>query len=225
MVKKVRFWYFKICNLDGVSEKGSTVISKGKSIFEGGQHTFEGKIHKIYSTFVKNLNDLKSFDWQLKEIKHDNIIEFYGITHDLENNIKMLVLQHSTDGSLKEYLIQVSQKIEPADKLNIAKDIVNGLKYLHDEGITSRRFDPRLLKNTKELPDKESDIYSLGFILWRVFSNDEPFSNYEKNLINLVNEIYQNKREKPTVGTPKKYINVYEKCWSSNLNERPSIKQ
>ncbi|KAF0506302.1 kinase-like protein [Gigaspora margarita] len=215
---------------------------------------------KEKNQFSKDNNRLS----KLKEIKHDNIIEFHGTTYDLENDIKMLVLQHSTDKSLKEHLIQNSQNIEPADKLNIAKDIVCGLKYLHDEGIThgdlhpksilidNKRAlitnpiifvainrsssvdimrdkipyqDPRLLRSTGDLPDKESDVYSLGFILWRVFSNGEPFSNYEKNLINLVNEIHQNKREKPTVGTPKKYISVYEKCWSSNLNERPSIKQ
>ncbi|CAG8820745.1 1046_t:CDS:2, partial [Racocetra persica] len=213
--------------------------------------------------FSKDNNPLSKLK-EIKEIKHNNVTKFHGITYDLENNIKMLVLEHSTDGSLKEYLTQDSQKIESEDKLKIAKDIVSGLKYLHDKKIThgdlhsksilinNKRAlitnpiifsvikksssvdtmkdkipyqDPRLLKNTEELPDQKSDIYSLGFILWRVFSNDEPFSNYEKNLINLVNEIHQNKREKPTVGTPNKYISIYEKCWSSNQDERPTIKQ
>ncbi|CAG8589720.1 15384_t:CDS:2 [Gigaspora margarita] len=142
---------------------------------------------KVALLFPKEKNQFSKEDdllSKLKELKHDNIIKFHGITYG--------IVQHH----------------------DISNYLFNKIPYQ----------DPRLLKNARKLPDKESDIYSLGFILWRIFSHDEPFSNYDKNLIDLVNEIHQNKREKPTIGTPKHYISIYETCWSFNLNERPPIK-
>ncbi|CAG8661027.1 17508_t:CDS:2, partial [Dentiscutata erythropus] len=195
--------------------------------------------NKVALLLPKEINHFS----KLKEVKHDNIVKFHGTTHGMQSLYKLTL----------------------EDKLNIAKDIANGLKYLHDEGkihhgdlhpksifIDNKRAlithptiftvinrsssagimrdkipyqDPQLSKNMRQPPSKKSDIYSLGVILWRIFSNYEPFSNYEKNLISLIREIEKDMREKPTGDAPENYVSIYEKCWSSNLSMRPPIKK
>ncbi|KAF0465063.1 kinase-like protein [Gigaspora margarita] len=205
---------------------------------------------------------------KLKNLNHINVIKFYGTTYDLENKTEMFVLQLTAE-SLCEYLtidshkFDQTEKLNIADKLNIAIDIATGLEHLHYNNIIhgdlhSRNIfidknkralitnpqiftvinksssmdlmrnknkicyiDPRLLNSQKQQPDEHSDIYSLAIVMWRIFSDKEPFSDYENKLISLVHEILlQNKREEPTKDTPERYINVYKKCWSSNPKER-----
>ncbi|CAG8545506.1 6177_t:CDS:2 [Cetraspora pellucida] len=199
---------------------------------------------------------------KLNRLSHENIIKFYGITYDRENQTEMIVLQLPAE-NLCEYLTKNSKQIEQTDKLNIANDVTSGLEFLHKNNIVhgdlhSRNIfidnnkralitnpkiftvinghssmdllrnknkicyiDTRLLKNSHKQPDKKSDIYSLAVVMWRIFSDKEPFSNYENNLISLIHEILlQNIREEPTEDTPEKYIAIYTKCWSSDLKNR-----
>ncbi|CAB5382475.1 unnamed protein product [Rhizophagus irregularis] len=38
-------------------------------------------------------------------------------------------------------------------------------------------------------------------------------------------EILNGKRETPVAGTPIDYLNIYEKCWEDNPDDRPNIQQ
>ncbi|CAJ0902842.1 705_t:CDS:2 [Entrophospora sp. SA101] len=85
----------------------------------------------IYLKFINDLED------QLKKIneRHENIIQFYGVSQDKEKNNYFLVLQYTNDGSLREYLAKNKENLKWVDKLRLAKDIAAGLKILHDNDI------------------------------------------------------------------------------------------
>ncbi|CAG8810408.1 27765_t:CDS:2, partial [Racocetra persica] len=80
---------------------------------------------------------------KLKDLNHNNIIRFYGVTYDKENETVMFALQLTAE-SLCEYLTNHSHPINQTDKLNtinqtdklnIAKDVASGLEFLHKHSI------------------------------------------------------------------------------------------
>ncbi|RIB29869.1 kinase-like domain-containing protein [Gigaspora rosea] len=64
---------------------------------------------------------------------HPNIIGFYGITSDDINYY--MVLEFATDRNLRKYLEKNFMNLQWTDKLRIAKEIVMGLMFLHNNNI------------------------------------------------------------------------------------------
>nr|CAG8438344.1 1294_t:CDS:2 [Entrophospora candida] len=106
--------------------------------------------------YLKFINDL---EYQLKKInernnqiiqqsKHENIIQFYGVSQDKEKNNYFLVLQYTNDGSLREYLAKNKENLKWVDKLRLAKDIAAGLKILHDNDIFHGELDDAVSSTT-----------------------------------------------------------------------------
>ncbi|PKC13066.1 kinase-like protein [Rhizophagus irregularis] len=60
-------------------------------------------------------------------------------------------------------------------------------------------------------PNKKSDVYSVGVLLWEISSGRKPFESYDNGYlrISLMFEILNGKRETPIPGTPNDYINIY----------------
>ncbi|KAF0460732.1 kinase-like protein [Gigaspora margarita] len=69
----------------------------------------------------------------LKVNGHPNIIKFYGVTKDL----KCIILQFAEHGNLREYL-RKSLNLGWESKLRIAKEIAQGLLFLHNNDIIHR---------------------------------------------------------------------------------------
>ncbi|RIB22661.1 kinase-like domain-containing protein, partial [Gigaspora rosea] len=69
--------------------------------------------------------------------------------------------------------------------------------------------------------DKKSDIYSLGVLFWELTSGVPPFYGLSK--FATWDKIRDYKREKTIAYTPTNYMNLYQKCWSSNPNQRPKL--
>ncbi|KAF0553680.1 kinase-like protein [Gigaspora margarita] len=81
---------------------------------------------------IKELQLFENFDY------HEKIIKFYGTTKDNENQINF-ILEYAEDGNLRDYLDK-NKKLGWSDKLNIAKEIAEGLNFLHSNGIIHRDF-------------------------------------------------------------------------------------
>ncbi|CAG8683377.1 8823_t:CDS:2 [Gigaspora margarita] len=194
---------------------------------------------------------------------HNNILEFYGII-EKELNEFVLILEYANNGTLKDYLYNNFCVLNWDDKLCLAKQLTDAIKFLHSHDIIHRDLhsenvlihdkivklsdfgnskfiaDPSI-QLTKELgsirysdPEflrsfpnysrtKKSDIYSLGVLFWEISSGREPFK-FEP-LLRLLSRIISGLKEKPIHGTPKDYVNIYEECWKSIPDQRPTIEE
>ncbi|UZO10564.1 uncharacterized protein OCT59_002144 [Rhizophagus irregularis] len=83
-------------------------------------------------------------------------------------------------------------------------------------------MDPKRLLDTKFSYTKSSDIYSYGVLMWVISSGHPPFKDYN-NIIELVSFINNGVREKPVLGTPIEYEELYKNCWMQEPEQRPTI--
>ncbi len=59
-------------------------------------------------------------------------------------------------------------------------------------------------------PDKKSDVYSVGVLLWEISSGRKPFESCDDfQKLTLMTEILNGKRETPIDGTPTDYVDIY----------------
>jgi serine/threonine protein kinase len=89
-------------------------------------------------------------------------------------------------------------------------DIYGVIPYIAPEIFTGSAF------------SKESDIYSLGMLMWELTTGCKPFANVGHN-ISLIYEIIDGRRPEITNDTPECFSNLMKKCWSSNPSKRPSV--
>ncbi|CAJ0879152.1 2854_t:CDS:2, partial [Entrophospora sp. SA101] len=83
-------------------------------------------------------------------------------------------------------------------------------------------IDPQCFKYNSK-PNKKSDVYSVGVLLWELTSNKPPFSNHHQQHAALMYDISQGFREEPIPNTPDEYINLYKACWQDDPKSRPDI--
>ncbi|CAH1766318.1 12594_t:CDS:2, partial [Entrophospora sp. SA101] len=86
--------------------------------------------------------------------------------------------------------------------------------------------DPQCFKHKQVYkPNKKSDVYSVGVLLWELTSDHPPFSNldphYQKYA--LMFDISEGIREEPIPNTPDEYLNLYKACWQDDPKGRPDI--
>ncbi|KAF9286963.1 hypothetical protein BGZ68_002393 [Mortierella alpina] len=70
--------------------------------------------------------------------------------------------------------------------------------------------------------DARCDIYSLGVLLWELTSGHSAFSKMPQD-VQLAVSILNGKREQAVEGTPDLYRELYERCWESDPELRPSL--
>jgi len=99
---------------------------------------------------------------------------------------------------------------QPADDTLLNNEIYGVIPYIAPEIFKGAKF------------SKESDIYSMGMIMWELTTGCKPFYNVEHN-INLICKIIDGKRPEITSDIPECFANLMKKCWDSNPLKRPSI--
>jgi hypothetical protein len=69
-------------------------------------------------------------------------------------------------------------------------------------------------------PNKKSDVYSVGVLLWEISSGQKPFKSYDKWYLKpkLILEILDGKRESSIPNTPIDYINIYTSIYNIILH-------
>ncbi|PKK59818.1 kinase-like protein, partial [Rhizophagus irregularis] len=82
-------------------------------------------------------------------------------------------------------------------------------------------IDPKKLNDQDYKLNKESDVYSMGVLMWQISSGRQPFCDYNYDA-SLILSIVKGKRETIIDSTPKEYINLYTECWKYEPDERPN---
>ncbi|CAG8596903.1 14549_t:CDS:2, partial [Dentiscutata heterogama] len=78
---------------------------------------------------------VKELQWHLNVDFNERIIRISGLTQESPESIYILVLQHADGGSLQDYLSKNFKKLAWSDKLTLAREIAEGLRYLHTNNI------------------------------------------------------------------------------------------
>lgn len=93
---------------------------------------------KIFSN-AYNVKNIQSEIDIMKKVFHENIVKLYDI-YQTTNNM-YIVTELCQDGDLYRKL-QRKKRFSEADAKAYLKDIMNGAKYLHKNGITHRDLKP-----------------------------------------------------------------------------------
>ncbi|PKY29476.1 kinase-like protein [Rhizophagus irregularis] len=192
------------------------------------------------------------------------IIRILGISFDESTGDYLFVMQYADGGNLRNYLKENFSILTWNDKIKLAYQITEGIKYLHGENILHRDLhsknivihrgeakiidlgiakstetethlhsgvfgmvpyiDPKVLESGSYKYEKKSDIYSLGVLMWELSSGYPPFHDNE-DLIVLKIRLIEGIREDPISNTPCEYLKLYQSCWNSEPDARPSIEQ
>ncbi|GES98931.1 kinase-like domain-containing protein [Rhizophagus clarus] len=85
-------------------------------------------------------------------------------------------------------------------------------------------IDPKSLNDPNYKLNKQSDIYSIGVLMWQISSGCQPFLNNSSCYdASLILPIVNGKREEIIDGTPVEFSNLYTRCWEDEPNKRPNI--
>ncbi|KAF0507921.1 kinase-like protein [Gigaspora margarita] len=128
----------------------------------------------------------------------------------------MIIIQHSKNILLNDLIADfgISKQLNDTTDSSSSSNLKDTVPYT----------DPRcLLQNNQQ--DKESDIYSLGMLLWELTSGIHLFSVLNLNISRLIIHISENKKVAIIDQTPPDYAYLFEKCWSSDLNQRPTLSE
>ncbi|RIA83945.1 kinase-like domain-containing protein, partial [Glomus cerebriforme] len=101
---------------------------------------------------------------------------------------------------------------QPANNTSSNNEIYGVIPYIAPEIFRGSAF------------SKESDIYSMGMIIWEFTTGCKPFANVEHDHI-LIYKILNGVRPEITEDTPECYADLMKSCWNSDPKKRPSIKK
>ncbi|CAG8478551.1 5696_t:CDS:2 [Ambispora leptoticha] len=94
----------------------------------------------LKSLFAQPDNEQSSWDSFVRELKlvqsvnhNDNIIRFFGISSDEENQRYFLVMEFANNGNLLQYLQKNHNNLTWPDRIRMAREIASGLNCIHHE--------------------------------------------------------------------------------------------
>ncbi|RIA83138.1 hypothetical protein C1645_861319 [Glomus cerebriforme] len=97
-----------------------------------------------YEVVLKNLNNSSSLDdkflsewknhYDCQKKSFSKFIQFFGITQDPNNLNYIMVMNYAKKGSLKKCLSDIV-KLKWQDKLQLLKNIITGIKTIHESGL------------------------------------------------------------------------------------------
>ncbi|CAB4427075.1 unnamed protein product [Rhizophagus irregularis] len=135
---------------------------------------------------------------------HPNIIRFYGITKLQYEKKYSLVLENADDGTLRDYLRNDAITFKWMEQLKFAKEIASAILWLHDDkGIVHRDLHPNNVL---------------------IHQNTIKLADFGRSSLKGT-DCYNTEREEPVLNTNVKFIELYQKCWKHEPDERPNISQ
>ncbi|CAG8572698.1 21501_t:CDS:2 [Dentiscutata erythropus] len=228
--------------IDGRTSTNNLTLIKYEELIQADEEESTVKIWCDKRVKIKKLKDIskcddsniKRFEIEVKQFDHPNLLKVFGLTYDENDYCYYLITEIANNGDLRNYLKQKSLSNDPLDwnrKLNLIRQVVDGLKYLHERSIVHTELHPSNIFVHDGIPkitnigmSKIRTPYNLSFTQYTPpeICNDgvEPFrDNYN---VSLAFEIINGTRESSKNGTPREFIHLYEKCWDHNPDRRPN---
>ncbi|CAG8523799.1 15967_t:CDS:2 [Racocetra fulgida] len=219
--------YTEFKNIESLTTGGSGVIKKAVWI--------KKEKEVVLKKVLPDTSKIDQFEHEelVKEIK-----AFYAINDNinvdlLPNEEFFLVLEYADKGDLETYLIH--NQLDDHSNLGIRAVITDfGLSRvvsrhsLSNQHVKGRMkfMDPIILntlcKTFGKIYDYSSDIYSLGVIMWEISSNGQGIRRLPNQCVEMI-YIICGVREEPVAGSTLSYVELYEKCWDKNPDNRPDI--
>ena len=107
--------------------------------------------------------------------------------------------------------------------LGLAKELNNSIISSRSTLFGMPAFiEPQCFSDETYKRDKRSDVYSLGNLLWEIFSGYPPFKSFSKFVIG--SKILSGEREPPIEGMPQEYIELHQQCWDNDPKKRPNVR-
>lgn len=108
------------------------------------------RIHNSKNNITKEF--LEAIQHQVRA-RSTRVISIYGFTQDEITKDYMIVMQHSSEGSLRESLNKNFNSLSWNDKLTIVKDCANGLKDIHKLGLHRNLHSGNIIMIDKSTPN------------------------------------------------------------------------
>ncbi|CAG8783242.1 20455_t:CDS:2 [Gigaspora margarita] len=135
-IKSFEYEAFETMKLIGEGGFGSVYSAYSKDIDQtiALKRLHHSIVHDNEDSFRKFVREIKI----ITEVDHNiNIIRFFGIVKDPTESYYM-VLQYANNGDLRNYLQNRSSKLDWPTKIEMAKEILSGIKCLHNANIVHR---------------------------------------------------------------------------------------
>jgi serine/threonine protein kinase len=92
-----------------------------------------------------------------------------------------------------------------------SKSIYGNLPYVAPEVLAGNKY------------TYESDIYSIGILMWEISSGQPPYKDIYEHNYDLAMRIVNGMRPKIVSGTPSEYVELMKQCWDADPLNRPDI--
>ncbi len=167
----------------------------------------------IYKRILQRLHGRKNYKFYCKFQM--------GTYYILYNSLQQLLHRDFHSGNIlveiiknesERYLIGDLGLTQLANNSSLDNQIYGVIPYIAPEILNSGDF------------SKESDIYSMGMIIWELTTGCKPFTNIEHDA-NFIYKIIDGKRPEITKDTPEDFANLMRKCLDSDPKKRPSAKE
>ncbi|CAG8607723.1 23142_t:CDS:10 [Gigaspora margarita] len=210
---------------------------------------------------IKAFHEIERLKEKTPSLGYENIIKFFGVSKRYCSNIYLivkfellalfsekitifsdksehyLVLEYADRGDLRHYLSQTLNILDWERKIIIARQIVCGLLFLHENDILHRDLHTRNVV----IKSFENDIrvmitdFGLSKVLSRnsrshqLLAGNIPFidpkilNGFPLELVAI--EMIKGAREKPIPGSKASYVGLYTDCWDPISDKRPDIKK
>ncbi|CAB4380977.1 unnamed protein product [Rhizophagus irregularis] len=151
------------------------------------------------------------------------VIRILGINLDESTKEILLIMQYADSGNLRQYLEQTFLELTWNDKIKLAYQITEGIKFLQGENILHRNL------HSKNIVIHRGEAKIIGLtiakrvLMWELSSGYPPFAHKNFSDVLLRFDLINGYREEPIPVTPNEYLKLYKLCWDGDPNVRPTI--
>ncbi|CAG8510697.1 17841_t:CDS:10, partial [Acaulospora morrowiae] len=142
--RRVKFIPYEEFEDERILEEGDTEHRTGGTNDRIKTVSWKKMRRRVVLKDLENVNDLSDETREafVNELKlhlqvdvNEKIIRISGLSQEAENNAYVVVMQYADGGNLQEYLAKNFKRMTWVDKCTLAKQIAEGVEFLHRNGI------------------------------------------------------------------------------------------